>query len=232
MAKVIKGLLLIIILICTCVAIYIGYSHFYLIKSKKTDDNSQKMIADKQKGQKRIKEQEEEQQKEQEDKKQQDLEALYKNGYDEYNSHNYTNCVNIENQVIAQDSNFYKAYTIKGIAQCFSNNYEEGSKNLDKALQIKDDYGYGRYAKALSLELYAHYDEALDEYNKALQIEQYVWSYYGMASIYGRRGDINNVVKYLKEAINLNPAVKGCAKTEEDFDNVRKYKEFQDLINN
>lgn len=241
-----KAILLICAVICIGFAVFLGYKKYnsqitYFVRQKLAAVKQTKSSASvsqaqieqqKEKSAEQQKKQLEQQQKAAADKKQQDLENLWQQGYNEYNAHHYEQCIHIEDQVIAEDPNFYKAYTIKGIAQCFSNNYDEGIVNLDKALQIKPDYGYGRYAKALAFELYAHYDEALAEYNSALEIENYVWSYYGIASIYGRRGDIDNVVKYLKIAISLNPAVKECAKTEEDYDNVRKYKEFQDLINN
>lgn len=235
----VKAVLIIGVIICISVAAFIGYRKYnsriaYFVRQKLTAVKQPKEnAANMQKqNEEQKKKQLEEQQKAEEEKKQQDLEKLWQQGYDEYNSHNYEQCINIEDQIIAQDSNFYKAYTIKGIAQCFSKNYNDGIVNLDKALQIKQDYDYGRYAKALALELYGHYDEALAEYNSALEVNKYIWSYYGIASIYGRRGDIDNVVKYLKLAISIDPVVKKCAKDEPDYDNVRKYKEFQDLISN
>ncbi|WP_415875492.1 tetratricopeptide repeat protein [Clostridium sp.] len=103
-------------------------------------------------------------------------------------------------------------------------------KNIDKALNINPNYGYGRFNKALAYELYGHYDEALSWYDKALEVEKYVWSYYGKASIYGRRGDVANTVKYLKIAIDMQESVKEEAKKEKDFDNVRNSKEFMELV--
>ncbi len=48
----------------------------------------------------------------------------------------YDEAIKIENEVIKEDINFYKAYNIKGIALCYSGNFEEGMKNIDKALDI------------------------------------------------------------------------------------------------
>ncbi len=163
--------------------------------------------------------------------KDQVLEALWENSYAEYNARNFDKCISIENQIIAEAPDFYKAYTYKGIAQCFQGDYSDGFANLDKALQINPNYDMGRYNKALGLELDAQYDKAIAEYQSALELNKYVWSYYGIASIYGRRGDINNVVKYLSVAINMDSAVKKVAQDERDFDNVRKYSAFQKLVN-
>jgi len=75
-------------------------------------------------------------------------------------------------------------------------------------------------------------DKALEWYNKALEIEEYVWSYYGIASIYGRSGDVNNTMIYLNKAIKLDPGVKEVAKTEHDFQPVKNSKEFQNAVYN
>jgi tetratricopeptide (TPR) repeat protein len=165
------------------------------------------------------------------------LEAEYQTGYELYNNRLYTKCISEMDSIINKNSNFYKAYTIKGIAQCFSNNYSEGIKNLDHALLINPNYGYGRYDRALALELYGYYDEAIKEYLQALDIEPYIWSYYGISSIYGRRGDVANTVKYLEMAINEAPKensssedVKASARVEKDFNPVKNSKQFKDLV--
>lgn len=158
------------------------------------------------------------------------LEEKYKKGYDAFHSRKYEDAIKIENQVIAEDKNFYKAYSIKGIALCFDGNYEEGMKAVNKSLEINPEYGYGRFNKALAYELYRHYDEALMWYDKALEIENYIWSYYGKASIYGRYGDSENTIKYLKIAIDMDASVKKLAKEERDFDNVRESKEFKEIV--
>ncbi|MDS1003730.1 hypothetical protein P9J83_09510 [Clostridium sporogenes] len=142
----------------------------------------------------------------------------------------YDEAIKIEDEIIKEDSNFYKAYNIKGIALCYGENFKEGMKNIDKSLDIKPDYGYARFNKALAYELYEKFDEALKWYDKALDIEKYEWSYYGKASIYGRRGDVKNTAECLKKAIEISPGVKEEAKHEADFDPVKDSDEFKNLI--
>jgi tetratricopeptide (TPR) repeat protein len=160
------------------------------------------------------------------------LEAKYQEGYNAFRSQEYSTAIQIEDEIIQQDPAFYKAYNVKGIAECFSGNFNGGLANIDKSLQLKPDYGYALFNKGLAYELFGYYDDAITWYNKDLEIENYVWSYYGISSIYGRRGDVANTVKYLNLALNLEPAVKDVAKTEKDFNNVRNSKEFQALISN
>jgi tetratricopeptide (TPR) repeat protein len=161
------------------------------------------------------------------------LEAKAQEGYNLFFDKKYDSALAAENAVIAEDPTFFKAYYIKGITQCYAGKYEEGSKNIDKALELSPDDYMARFNKALSLELYKHYDEALVWYQKSLEVAakgQGEWSYYGIASIYGRRGNVADTVKYLKLAIDINPDIKKDAKTESDFNPVKNSKEFKQLI--
>ncbi|KEI03032.1 tetratricopeptide repeat protein [Clostridium botulinum] len=160
-----------------------------------------------------------------------DLHKQYEVAYTLFFNHKYEEAIEICNNIIKKDNNFYKAYTTKGISLCFLNDFENGLSNINKSLDINPNFGYGRFNKALAYELYGHYDEALIWYDKALEIEHYTWSYYGKASIYGRLGNVQNTIKYLKIAINMNSNVKECIKTERDFDPIRDTEEFKKLLN-
>lgn len=163
-------------------------------------------------------------------KEQVNLEKKWKIGYDQFFEKKYAKAIETEEQVLKEDANFYKAYAVKGIALAYNGNFKEGMRQIDKALALKPNYGYAIFNKALANELYGYYDEAIKWYKKDLEVEKNEWSYYGIASIYGRKGDINNTVKYLKLAIAINANIKSTAKDEEDFDNVKGYKEFKLLI--
>ncbi len=151
---------------------------------------------------------------------------------------NCDECIEIMNEIIAKDPNYYQAYALKGIALCYSKpqgKYTEGMENIDKSLEMKADYGYGRFCKALAYELYGKYDDAIIAYNNALEVEKYVWSYYGLASIYGRKGDVEKAVKNLTIATTMgtpedNQIVKDDAKKEPDFSNVSDSAEFQAVL--
>lgn len=150
----------------------------------------------------------------------------------------YQKVINITSQVIERYPDSKKAYTLRGRAYGYlysasEKNKDKAMKDLDKAIEIDSSYGYGLFNKALILELWGEYDESLKWYDKAIESDdKYQWNYYGKASIYGRRGDIKNTIENLKKAIDIDPSIKNTAKSEHDFDNVKKYKEFQDLLNN
>lgn len=166
-----------------------------------------------------------------EEKKNKVLEEKYNIGYKAFFDKKYEEAIKVEDDVIKEDSKFYKAYNIKGIALCFNGDFNEGMKNIDKALQINPNYGYARFNKALAYELYDKYEEALEWYDKNLEVENYIWSYYGKASIYGRRGQVEKAVENLKIAISMDKSIKEEAKKEKDFDPIRERKEFIDLVN-
>jgi tetratricopeptide (TPR) repeat protein len=203
-------------------------------KAKETDNKNeiikkQEIVGAEASKQQEIKRNEDEKQ-QQIKKKQEELEKKWKLGYDEFFEKKYEKAIETQRQVIKEDPSFYKAYAVEGIALAYNGDFEKGMQQIDKALELKPDYGYARFNKALANELYNHYDEAIKWYEKALEVEKFEWSYYGIASVYGRKGDVSNTVKYLKLAIEINQSIKDVAKDEEDFDKVRNSVEFKQLI--
>jgi len=157
---------------------------------------------------------------------------LYNDAYTLFFAHEYDNAINKANALISEFPNNEMGYNIRGIAKAYNGDYDGGLKDINKSLEINSDYGYARFNKALTYELYENMDEALKWYNKALEVEEYVWSYYGISSIYGRRGDINNTMKYLNKAIQMDQGVKEVARTERDFDPVKNFEEFKKAVYN
>lgn len=166
----------------------------------------------------------------------QEEENLYNEAYSLFFQGNYSASIEKANNIIGKFPESYKAYNIRGISKAFNVSFEEGMKDIDKSLDINPNYGYARYNKALNYELHGRFDESIMWYDKALQVEDYMWSYYGKASIYGRRGDVENTVSNLKKAIEVEGAntgesgIKKEAKTEKDFDPVRGNLKFEELI--
>ena len=155
---------------------------------------------------------------------------LYNEAYTLFFSNEYASAINKANVLISEFPSNARGYNIRGIAKAYNGDYDGGMKDIDKSLSIDESYGYARFNKALTYELYENMDEALKWYNKALEVEDYVWSYYGISSIYGRRGDVANTMKYLNKAIQIDPGVKEVAKTEHDFDPVKNSEEFKRAV--
>ena len=157
---------------------------------------------------------------------------LYNQAYTLFFAHDYKGAITTANGLINEFKDNPMGYNIRGIAKAYNGDYQGGMADIDKALQLDESYGYARFNKALTYELYGNMDDALKWYNKALEVEEYVWTYYGIASIYGRRGDVERTVKYLNKAIQINPAVKETAKEEHDFDAVKNSEAFKKAVYN
>lgn len=162
--------------------------------------------------------------------KEKELDSKFDQSFALFRDKKYAESIKLADEIINEDPNYYKIYAIKGLALSYNGNFQAGMQSIDKSLQLNPDYGLARYSKALSYELYGYYDDALKWYNKDLEVENYVWSYYGMSSIYGRRGDVKNTVKYLKIAVSMDPSIKNLAKDEKDFNPVKNTAEFQNVI--
>lgn len=155
---------------------------------------------------------------------------LYQNYSDKYER-----SIDLCNEVINEDTNNYRAYTIRGLDYAYLTvrdyeNKERALKDLDKALEIKNDYGYGRFNKGLAYAIFGELQDALNWYDKALEVEDYVWSYYGKAATYGRLGDAENSAKYIKEAIKRKDSIRELLKEEHDFDPIRDTEVFKEAI--
>ena len=157
---------------------------------------------------------------------------LYNEAYTLFFSNEYSKAISKADVLINEFPSNTKGYNIRGIAKAYNGDYDGGMKDIDKSLSIDENYGYARFNKALTYELYKNMDEALKWYNKDLEVEDYVWSYYGISSIYGRRGDVANTMEYLNKAIKMDSGVKEVAKTEHDFDPVKNSEEFKKAIYN
>nr|WP_315073331.1 hypothetical protein [uncultured Clostridium sp.] len=157
---------------------------------------------------------------------------LYNEAYTSFFSHTYADAINKADLLINEFPNNSMGYNIRGIAKAYNGDYNGGMKDIDKSLSIDGNYGYARFNKALAYELYEDFDKALEWYNKDLEIEDYEWSYYGIASIYGRKGDVTNTMIYLNKAIQIDSGVKEVAKTEHDFDPVKNSEEFKRAVYN
>lgn len=216
-------LLIILILVAFSIFVYEGINNRKQLELQ--EKQQQALLQEKQEEDRRVKQIEEDLK-----KKKEELDKIYNNAFDAFFNKKYTKAIELTTETIDEDPNYYMGYNLRGIAKAYNRNLEEGLKDIDKALQIAPDYGYARFNKALAFELFGRYEEALTWYNKALEVEDYKWSYYGIASIYGRKGDVENTVKYLKKAVDKDSAIKETAKEEADFNPVKNSTQFKEVV--
>jgi tetratricopeptide (TPR) repeat protein len=158
------------------------------------------------------------------------LDDKYDLAYEKFHSGYYSESITICNEIIEKQKNHYKAFNIKGIAIAFSDDFENGMKNIDKSIELNDSYWYSRFNKALAYSYNKDFENGIIWYDKSLELNDYCWSYYGKAAIYGQLNDVDKAVENLKSAIDLNESVKNNAKYEKDFNLIKDEESFKDLL--
>lgn len=157
--------------------------------------------------------------------------SLYDQGLKLYYDRQFDSALALFNEALAIDPNCYQALNAKGATFAFQGRYEEGIALIEQALEMKPDFVYAHFNLGLAHELASHWTEAIKSYEEALKLDSKdTWSYYGIASIYGRQGDVEKVLEYLKPAIALDPEVREVAKEEKDFDPVQNDPRFKALL--
>ena len=162
-----------------------------------------------------------------------DSQALvhYEQGLKLYYERQFPQALKLFNQALAIDPQCYEALNAKGATLAFQGKHDQGLALIQQALDLNPSFVYGNFNLGLANELAGRWDPAIVAYQKALQLDHRdTWSYYGIASIYGRLGNIDKVVEYLRPAIALDSDVKEVARDEQDFAPVRKDSRFQALV--
>jgi tetratricopeptide (TPR) repeat protein len=157
--------------------------------------------------------------------------ALYDQGLKLYYQRQFPESLVLFNQALKIDPQCYEALNAKGATLAFQGHYEQGLALIQQALVLNPLFVYGHFNQGLANELAGRWDPAITAYQKALQLDDRdTWSYYGIASIYGRLGNIDEVLQYLGQAISLDPDVREVARNEHDFVPVREDPRFQTLV--
>ncbi len=157
--------------------------------------------------------------------------TLYDQGLKLYYQRQFPESLALFNQALAIDAQCYEALNAKGATLAFQGHYDQGLALIQQALDLNPLFVYGHFNQGLANELAGRWDPAIAAYQKALHLDNHdTWSYYGIASIYGRLGNTDKVLEYLTPAIALNSDVKEVARNEHDFAPVREDPRFQTLV--
>lgn len=158
--------------------------------------------------------------------------ALFEKGLKLYYQRQFPEALDLFNQALQIDALCYEALNAKGATLAFQGYYDQGLALIQQALDHNPAYVYANFNQGLAYELAGHWEESIAAYQKALELDNRdTWSYYGIASIYGRQGNVDKVLEYLKPAIALDADVKEVARNEHDFLQVRNDPRFLTLVN-
>ncbi len=105
----------------------------------------------------------------------------------------------------------YKYYLDNGIFDFQNGKCEQAIENINKSLELKNDWEIPYFYRAAAYQALENYDEAMLDYTKAIQLnENMTDAYYNRARIILSRKDIENpdiskAVKDLEKALELDP---------------------------
>lgn len=113
-----------------------------------------------------------------------------------------------------------------------SHRYQDAIAEYEKALQIKPDKYEAWINQGIALTKLARYTEAIVAYDKAIAIHPKKHeAYYNKACSYALQNNIELTTQNLQKAIKLYPKkYQQLAKSDPDFDKVRRNKRFQELL--
>jgi tetratricopeptide (TPR) repeat protein len=152
-------------------------------------------------------------------------------GFKAYKAHNYKSALLLYNKALKLEPKNPQALNGKGVVLAFSGKPKEGLKYINQAIALKPKYLTAYFNAGLANELAHDYPAAIKAYKVILAADpKNTWSYYGIACAYGSMGDASHATQYLIKAIALDKNVKKDARSEKDFDRVRKDKGFLEVI--
>ncbi len=104
----------------------------------------------------------------------------------------------------------YKEYLDNGIFDIKNGNFKQGIENINKSLELKNDWEIPYFYRAVAEHALGDYDDAMLDYTKSLELnERMTDAYYNRARIILTRKDIDNpkienAIADLKKALELD----------------------------
>ena len=144
---------------------------------------------------------------------------------------------------------FHEVYQNLGLALFYLDREEDALVSFNKAIELDKTFYQAWYNRGvlllkrtkdiylgpgsldLSEESKKQYKEAIESFNKTIEIEQkYHRAWYDRAECYAIIQEVDLAIKDLKQAIDLNHEYKTKAKTNTYFDEIREDERFKKLI--
>jgi tetratricopeptide (TPR) repeat protein/tRNA A-37 threonylcarbamoyl transferase component Bud32 len=119
------------------------------------------------------------------------------------------------------DNSYFWSY--RGDALFNWQKYEEAIKSYDLAVVIQPYHYFAWHNRGRALYNLSKYEEAIKNYDQALAIKPDCddhWSW--KAKCHALQGQVDLAIESLRQAIKLNPNYRKKAKTDSDFDRIRK----------
>jgi|GEM_PF-1301384 Flp pilus assembly protein TadD len=117
------------------------------------------------------------------------------------------------------------------MSQSRSGDAEAALSSYETALNLQPDNAYTWGGFGYAFHVLGRYEEAMASYQKVLELDSnYAPAYYNIACLYGSQGDVDLAIQNLQRAIELDSEYREMAKTDSDFDSLRKNSRFRALL--
>lgn len=134
-------------------------------------------------------------------------------------------------RAVGLDPALKDAYNLMGNLYYHQAQYADALEAYQNALRIDPDFVKARNNLGSTYLRLARIDQARTELHKVVQTDDsYGLAYYNLACVYARGGDSPAAARYLQRAIQLEPAARSWALSDEDFSSVRTAPELQRLL--
>jgi tetratricopeptide (TPR) repeat protein len=158
-------------------------------------------------------------------------EAYHNRGKAYYDQGDSTKAIADFSQALKLRPNDAEDYTSRGVAYDEQGNYTQAVADHNQAIKLNPKYVEAYNNRGVTYGNQGKYTEAIADFTQALKLNpKYAGAYYNKAWIYSLKKEVKAAIENLQRAINLDAKLREIAKTDSDFDNIRKDKQFQALV--
>ncbi|MGA1132205.1 MAG: tetratricopeptide repeat protein [Prochlorotrichaceae cyanobacterium] len=126
----------------------------------------------------------------------------------------------------------HEAWYNRGNALGNLGRHEEAIMSFEQALKHKPDDHEAWFNRGNALGNLGRYEEAIVSYNEALKHKpDYPEALYNKSCCYALQNQLEPALTHLQQAIKLDPQYRDMARSDSDFDGIRRDDRFQALIN-
>ena len=159
------------------------------------------------------------------------MSVIFDSAITEFNLGNFKKALTLFDQVLSTEPDHIMALIKKGNILGKFAKYSDAIQCYDMVLKIESQNSLALINKGLALHYLEKYDEAITCYDMILQTSpESVPVLYNKASSLVRKNDIVSGLQVLKKAIELDFSCKYKARSDIDFESIRKSPEFKRTV--
>ena len=126
---------------------------------------------------------------------------------------------------------FVAACLNRGLANFNLARYDQAIQDYSRAIELDQNLTVAHIYRGLAHYNLGGYDQAVQDYNRALELDpNQAAAYYDLARVYARKENYGQALQNLRQVMRISPDFKNTAKSDRDFDGMRKEPDFINLI--